>query len=198
MQQKVTRAGITYQRQNQTDHIYWTNKELPPNKPLLLGYGSSLLLLIPIAIFLTNRLIRDSQMLPNFIQFNTGAFLFSLFIIIAIWTAILAISHILLRLTWTEKVIIAQDELLVQYDGPLAYKDKRIPIDHIWRLSFEKYKFNRDRESRYSVNIIHHRRHMLAYWMRKEEAYQLFLILGQIIQARGWSEQIRIEDKNGD
>ncbi|MCA9964217.1 MAG: hypothetical protein KC423_08240 [Anaerolineales bacterium] len=198
MSNSTTFSGITYQRQPHADLIFWTNKDIPTHKPLLLTYGAGLLLLLPIAVFLTLRLVRDSRLLPNFIALNTGTFVFALLVIIITWVAVLGVAFVLLRLTWTERVLVGQDVIWVQYEGPLAFRDRPIPVAHIWRLSFERYQYGRDRESRYSVNILHQRRVTLAYWMRKEEAHQLFLLLSQIVQMRGWGELIQVEDGSGE
>lgn len=197
MANTTTFSGITHQRQPHADLIFWTNKEIPAHKPLLVAYTVGLLALLPVASFLTLRLVRDSRVLPNFIELNRGAFVFALCIILLCWVGVLGMSFVLLRLTWTEKVRVEQDMIWVQYDGLLAFKDRPIPVEHIWRLSFERYQYGRDRESRYSINILHRRRDTLAYWMRKEEAYQLFLLLSQIVQMRGWGELIQVEDGSG-
>lgn len=197
MSNTTTFSGITHQHQPHADLISWTNKEIPTHKPLLLTYCAGLLLLLPIAVFLTLRLVRDSRLLPDFIQLNSGAFIFALLIIILTWAAVLGIAFVLLRLTWTERVLVEQDMIWVQYNGLLAFRDRPIPVAHIWRLSFERYQYGRERESRYSVNILHQRRDTLAYWMRQEEAYQLFLLLSQIVQRRGWGELIQVEDGSG-
>lgn len=197
MSDSATFSGITYERQPHADLISWTNKAIPTHKPLLFAYSAGVLLLLPVATFLTLRLVRDSRLLPNFIELNSGAFLFALFIILLCWLGVAGMVFVLLRLTWTEKVRVERDVIWVQYDGPLAFRDREIPVEHIWRLSFERYQYGRERESRYSLNILHRRRDTLGYWMRKEEAHQLFLLLSQIVQMRGWGDSIQLEDGSG-
>ncbi|MCA9999263.1 MAG: hypothetical protein KDE56_26040 [Anaerolineales bacterium] len=197
MSNKTTISGITHQHQPHADLVSWANRDVPTHKPLLFAYSAGLLLLLPIALFLTLRLVRDSRLLPNFIALNTGAFIFSLAIIVLTWAAVLGVAFVLLRLTWTERVLVEQDVIWVQYEGLLAFRDRLIQVEDIWRLSFERYQYGRDRESRYSINILHRRRDTLAYWMRQEEAHQLFLLLGQIVQRRGWGELIQVEDGSG-
>jgi hypothetical protein len=91
-------------------------------------------------------------------------------------------------------VIIQDKYLLLKYDGLLSFRTKQIATADIWQFSFEQLQYGSDQDSRYSVNIFHKRRQAVAYWMRKQEAHQLFLLIGRIIQRRGWSGSIKMND----
>ncbi|MDX1520778.1 MAG: hypothetical protein R3264_04065, partial [Anaerolineae bacterium] len=80
-----------------------------------------------------------------------------------------------------------------QYAGLFAPKSKQFQGDRIWCLSFEKVGNERDQEGRFTLNLfdIDDRRESLAYWIRAEENYKLFLLLGHIFDRRGWAVQSR-------
>jgi hypothetical protein len=187
-------TGGIYRQEQDHDVITWTNKDLPRETRLYSIYGVSLFAMLPIAIFLSIRLWREA-FLPVALTVQ-GALLFSLFIVIVCWLVIGGILYTLLRLTWTETITINQDGVTITQHGFLSWKPQHIPVADIWKLSFEKYKSRRDQESRYTVNIFHKRRHALAYWMRKEEAHQLYQLLSRIFNQRGWGEHILFEDNN--
>ena len=185
--------GGIHRRENGQDIITWKNKDLPKDLRLYILYPLSLLLLMPLTIFLTARLWREVLNL-SLVPFDRSYFYITLFIVLVCWLGVTAILVVLLRLSWTESIIIQDDTIFLTYDGLLAFGTKRIAAADIWQFSFEQLKYGNDQDSRYSVNIYHKRRQVIAYWMRKEEAHQLFLVLGRIIQRRGWSDTIQMND----
>jgi len=185
--------GGIHRRENGQDIITWKNKDLPKDLRLYILYPLSLLLLMPLTLFLTTRLWREILNL-SLVPFDRSYFYITLFIVLVCWLGVTAILVVLLRLSWTESIIIQDDTILLTYNGLLAFATKRIAAADIWQFSFEQLKYGSDQDSRYSVNIFHKRRQAIAYWMRKEEAHQLFLLLGRIIQRRGWSDSIKVND----
>jgi hypothetical protein len=185
--------GGIYRRENGQDIITWKNKDLPKDLRLYILYPLSLLLLMPLTIFLTARLWREILNM-RLAPFDRAYFYISLFIVLICWLGVAAILVVFLRLSWTESIIVQDDTILLTYDGLLAFGTKRIAAADIWEVSFEQLKYGHDQDSRYSLNIFHKRRQTIAYWMRKEEAHQLFLLLGRIMQRRGWSDSIKMND----
>jgi hypothetical protein len=185
--------GGIHRRENGQDIVTWKNKDLPKDLRLYILYPLSLLLLMPLTLFLTARLWREISNL-SLVPFDRFYFYITLFIVLICWLGVTAILVVLLRLSWTESIIIQDDAILLAYNGLLAFATKRIAAADIWQFSFEQLKYGSDQDSRYSVNIFHKRRQVIAYWMRKEEAHQLFLLLGRIIQRRGWSDSIKVND----
>ena len=196
IQSKSLCPGATYQHQAGNDVFRWSNRDLPKNKLLVGVYILGIVALLPTAVFLTYLLIRDIQNTPPGAVFFTGGTLFAILMILLSWAGVVGLIYILLRLTWIETVLLTDEAILVQYDGLLAWPEKRIPIDKVWKMSFERYRFNKDRESRYTINIMHERRETLAYWMRYQESYQLFQALASIVRSRGWEDFIMLADLN--
>lgn len=189
--------GVTYQIENDKDVVRWKNEKLPRNTRLYFSQTVGLLFFIPLATFLSYRLIRE-LVLFNFTPLDRTGFYISVLIAIGCWIGAAATAFSFVRLKWTEAIIVGDETITLTCEGPFAYKPKQIVIGDIWRLSYEKYRHNQDQEFRYSVNIIHKDRTKLAYWMRKQEAYQLYQLLGGILQRRGVAGLIqmmeRIED----
>ena len=183
-------SGLTYHNEPNIDIITWSNRETPKNTWLYLAFIGALIVVIPLALFLTSLLLDDLYGHVNF-TLSTGELLFSGFMVVASWLAVIAISYYLIRLSWTESIKISNDELSLHYSGLFSPKVKRFSSNQIWRLSFERVGNERDRETRFTLNFfdLDDKRHTLAYWIRDDENYQLFLLLGKIFDARGWSVQ---------
>lgn len=183
--------GLVHRHEPDVDVITWSNKDTPKNTPLYLAFIGGLIVAAPLAIFLAIRLFNDIVGVGNNIILTTGELLVSAFIVLAGWGAVAGMSYYLIRLSWTESIRISNDELRLIYSGPLAPRGKRFTANQIWRLSFERVGNERDRESRFTLNIFNldDRRETLAYWIRAEENYQLFLLLDKIFKQRGWSVQ---------
>ena len=186
--------GVTYQIKNGNDVIRWKNSDLPRNNRIYFSQTIGMLFFVPLAIFLSYRLVRE-LILFDFSPLDRSGFFFSVAIAIICWIGLAATAFSFVRLAWTESVIIDDETIRLTCEGPFAYKTKQIPIGDIWRLSYEKYRHNQDQEFRYSVNIIHKRRDKLAYWMRNEEAHQLFQLMGGILQRRGVAGLIQMQEK---
>jgi hypothetical protein len=185
--------GGSYHQENGQDIISWKNKDLPKDLRLYIVYTLSLLILIPLALFLTARLWREISNM-SLVPLDSLFFFGSLLIVLVCWLGVASILYVFLRLSWTESVIIQDKYLLLKYDGLLSFRTKQIATADIWQFSFEQLQYGSDQDSRYSVNIFHKRRQAVAYWMRKQEAHQLFLLIGRIIQRRGWSGSIKMND----
>lgn len=183
--------GLVHRHEPDVDVITWSNKDTPKNTPLYLAFIGGLIVAAPLAIFLTIRLFNDIVGVGNNIILTTGELLVSAFIVLAGWGAVAGMSYYLIRLSWTESIRISNNELRLTYSGPLAPRGKRFAANQIWRLSFERVGNERDREARFTLNIFNldDRRETLAYWIRAEENYQLFLLLDKIFKQRGWSVQ---------
>ncbi|MEM7334707.1 MAG: hypothetical protein AAF490_21705 [Chloroflexota bacterium] len=186
--------GGQYRIENGRDIISWTNKNLPRNPRLYLTIGFWLFLLLPVGYLLTSRLWAE-LILFSFNPPDRGGVTFSAIIVLACWAGILFNFFNLLRLTWTESVVIDDENIMLQYEGLLAFKAKYIPIGDIWRLSFEKFKHNQDQEFRSSVNIIHKERDKLAYWMGENEAHRLYLLITEILHKRGLDDLIQLRNE---
>lgn len=196
MQPKPLFPGATYQHQAGNDVFRWSNRELPKNKLLVGVYVIGIIVLLPTAVFLTYLLVRDGQNTPPGVIFFTGATLFSILMVLLSWGGSVALSYMLLRLTWVETILLTEEAIFMRYDGLFAWPEKRIPIEKVWKFSFERYRFNKDREGRYTINILHERRETLAYWMRHQESYQLFQAIASIVRSRGWEDFIMLADLN--
>ncbi len=183
-------SGLVYHCQPDVDVITWSNWQIPKNSYLYLAFFVGVLILTPLALFLTSRLFFDLYNVTS-ITIGTGEMLFALLIILAAWGAVAAMVYYLISLFWTETIKISNDEIRLQYSGPLSPKEKWFPENKIWCLSFERVGNDRDREARLTLNIfdIDDKRQTLAYWLRAEENYQLFLLLKTIFGRRGWSVQ---------
>ena len=186
--------GVTYQIENGNDVIRWKNSELPRNNRIYFSQTIGMLFFVPLAIFLSYRLVRELIMF-NFSPLDRNGFFFSVLIAVICWIGLAATAFSFVRLAWTESIIIDDETIMLACKGPFSYKTKHIPIGDVWRFSYEKYRHNQDQEFRYSVNIIHKRRDKLAYWMRNEEALQLFQLMGGILQRRGVAGLIQIQEK---
>lgn len=183
-------SGLTHHNEPDVDIITWSNRETPKNTWLYLAFIGALVVIIPLAFFLTSLLFDDLYSQVG-LSLNVGELLFSGFMVVASWAAVVAISHYLIRLSWTESIKISKDELSLHYSGLFSPKAKRFTSNQIWRLSFERVGNERDRETRFTLNFfdLNDKRHTLAYWIRDDENYQLFLLLSKIFEARGWSVQ---------
>jgi|GEM_PF-3472865 len=183
-------SGLTHHNEPDVDIITWSNRETPKNIWLYLAFIGALVVTIPLALFLTSLLFDDLYNQAG-LSLSTGELLFSGFMVVASWVAVVAISHYLIRLSWTESIKISKDELSLHYSGLFSPKAKRFTSNQIWRLSFERVGNERDRETRFTLNFfdLNDKRHTLAYWIRDDENYQLFLLLNKIFEARGWSVQ---------
>lgn len=183
-------SGLTHHNEPDVDIITWSNRETPKNTWLYLAFIGALVVIIPLAFFLTSLLFDDLYSQVG-LSLNVGELLFSGFMVVASWVAVVAISHYLIRLSWTESIKISKDELSLHYSGLFSPKAKRFTSNQIWRLSFERVGNERDRETRFTLNFfdLNDKRHTLAYWIRDDENYQLFLLLSKIFEARGWSVQ---------
>lgn len=185
--------GCSYHQENEQDIITWKNKDLPKDLRLYILYSLSLLVLLPLTLFLTTRLWRE--ILNMSLVPIEGLFFFgSLLIVLVCWLGVATILYVFLRLSWTESLVIQDEFILLKYDGLFSFRTKQIATADIWQFSFEQLQYGSDQDSRYSVNIFHKRRQGIAYWMRKQEAHQLFLLIGRIIQRRGWSDSIKMND----
>ena len=183
-------SGLTYRNEPDIDIITWSNRQTPKNTWLFLAFVGSLIVTIPLAIFLTSLLFDDLYGQAG-LRLGTGELLFSGFMVVASWVGVVAISYYLIRLSWTESIKISEDELSLHYSGLFSPKQRRFSSNQIWRLSFERVGNERDRESRFTLNVfdLNDKRHTLAYWIRDDENYQLFLLLNKIFDTRGWSVQ---------
>lgn len=188
--------GLIHRHEPNVDVITWSNKDTPKNTPLYLAFIATLIIVVPLAVFLTIRLVNDVGLSSN-VMLTTGELLFSAFIVLVSWGAVAGISYYLMRLSWTETIKISDDEIRLLYSGPLAPKGKRFSANQIYRLSFEKVGNERDRETRFTLNIFNldDKRETLAYWIRAEENYRLFLLLDKIFSERGWSVQSKSDFK---
>ncbi len=179
--------GLTYHHEPEADIIVWSNRRLPKNKALYVAFIAGLIISTPLAFFLTASLLKDVYNIPIGLSFSAVEILISLFFVFVSWIATIAILYYLLRLTWTESLKVSDKELSIFYSGILSPKEKRIPARDVWRLSFEKFGHERHQESRFTLNIFSNdKRETLAYWMRAEEGYQLYLLLAKIFEARDW------------
>ena len=183
--------GLTYQRESDVDIITWSNKETPKNAPLYLAFVAGFIVVTGLGIFLALRLLTDINRLRSDIPIATGEIVFSLIIVLISWAGVVLLGYYLIRLSWTETIKISKDEIRLLYRGLFSPKEKRFPAHQIYRLSFERVGNERDRESRYTLNLFNldEKRETLAYWIRAEENYQLFLLLDKIFTRRGWSVQ---------
>lgn len=187
--------GGAHHVENGRDIVTWVNKDLPRNPRLYITIGFWLLILIPVTLFLTFRLWNE-LVLFNFNPIDRGGVILSLLIVLICWGGVLFNLYNLLRLTWTESIIIDDETLQLTYDGMLSFSNKSIPIGDIWRLSFEKFKHNQDQEFRSTVNIIHKHREKIAFWMHKREAHKLYLLITDILQKRGLDSLIQLRDES--
>ena len=189
--------GGNHQVENGRDLISWTNKNLPRNPRLYITIGFWLLLLLPVGLFLGFRLWSE-LVLFSFNPPDRNGVLFSSLIVLLCWAGIFYNFFNILRLTWTESIIIDDETITLKYEGFLAFKTQHISIGDVWRLTFEKFKQNQDQEFRASVNIIHKQRVKVAYWMRSNEAHKLYLIITDILQKRGLDSLIQLRDEEED
>ena len=180
--------GLTYHRESDVDIICWSNKKTPKNKALYLAFVAGLAISAALGIFLTARLVNDINRLWSGIPVATGEIVFAFGIVAISWGAVMLMGYYLIRLSWTETIKISNDEIRLLYSGLLSPKEKRFLANQIYRLSFERVGNERDRESRYTLNLFNldEKRQTLAYWIRAEENYQLFLLLDKIFARRGW------------
>ncbi len=184
--------GLEYRREREADIITWSNRRLPRNTKLFVLFIVVFIIALPVSIFLTIQLINDSTNMT----LGLFEFLISLFFVIVGWGAAVGTLYYLLRLTWTESIKISDENVSLLYSGLLAPREKQISGRDIWRISFEKFGHERHQESRFTLNIFHNdNRSTLAYWMRNEENYQLYLLLGQIFTDRGWNTQKKSDYK---
>jgi hypothetical protein len=182
--------GFEYRHEANTDIITWSNRHLPRNLRLFAVFIIVLFVSAPLSLFLTAQLLSDAST----ITLSGFEIVTSIFFVIVGWGAVVGTSYYLLRLTWTETIKVSNEGISLLYSGLLAPKGKQISERRIWRLSFEKYGHERHQESRFTLNIFYDdHRATLAYWMRNEEIYQLFLLLEQIFNDRDWSFQIKSE-----
>ncbi|MGB1253856.1 MAG: hypothetical protein ACPG8W_24825 [Candidatus Promineifilaceae bacterium] len=186
--------GVSHQIVGDVDIISWKNGALPRNNRLYFSQTIGLLFFTPLAIFLTYRLVRELTLF-NFIQLDRTGFFISVIVAIGCWVGMAASGFSFMRLAWTESITISNETITLSCDSRWGYKPKTIVIGDVWRMSYERYKHNQDQEYRYSVNLIHKHRQKLAYWMRKEEAYQLYQLLGGVFQRRGVAGLIQMTER---
>ncbi|MCP5077865.1 MAG: hypothetical protein GY951_07385 [Psychromonas sp.] len=179
-------SGFACWHKADNDIMTWSNRQLPRNTKLFVVFVIVFVISAPIAIFLSSQFITDvtTITLSKFEVFT------SLVVVAIAWGSTGGSLFYLIRFTWVETITVSTDGVTLNYTGLLAPKEKFISNRDLWRLSFEKYGQERHTESRYTLNIFYDKeRATLAYWMRNEECYQLFLLLGQIFDSRGWSMQ---------
>ena len=191
--------GLKLHQTPEMDTITWSNKLIPKNKTLYITFIISLIILVLLGTFLTLRLVDDLFLAGDHIALSTSELVVSSFFVFVSWIAVAAICYYLLRISWTEKITISNAEMRLDYSGLLAPKEKSFAAHRIWCLSFERVGNERDQESRFTLNIfdIDDKRQTLAYWIRAEENYKLFLLLEKIFEQRGWSVQSRTSYRAG-
>ena len=185
--------GLTVRLSADVDTISWINRHIPKHQTLYITYILSLIVATGLGSFLSIRLYDDLSRQSEVITLTTSEVVISLFFVSLSWIGVIAIVYYLLRLSWHETIQISDTKLCLRYDGLLSPKEKCIPADRIWCLSFEKVGNERDQETRFTLNLfdIDDKRVTLAYWIRAEENYQLFLLLEKIFAQRQWLVQSR-------
>ena len=185
--------GLTWQRSAKMDTITWANSQIPKHQILYIAFIISLIIVAGIGLFLTIRLFDDLYGQFGFVTLTTSELVISSFFVGVSWLAVVIIVYQLVRLSWHETIQVSNAEICLIYTGLLAPKAKCIPAERIWCLSFEKVGNERDQETRFTLNLfdIDDKRLTLAYWIRAEENYQLFLLLEKIFAQRQWLVQSR-------
>ena len=185
--------GLTLQRSLKMDTITWANGQIPKHQLLYLAFVIGLIVVAGIGLFLTIRLFDDLYGQPGLVTLRTSELVISSFFVGISWLGVGGIAYQLVRLSWIETIQISDAEICLAYRGLFAPKAKCIPADRIWCLSFERVGNERDQETRFTLNLfdIDDKRLILAYWIRAEENYQLFLLLERIFAQRQWLVQSR-------
>lgn len=188
--------GVTHRREGSVDIVAWSNRDIPKDPfyagLFVLGFAAFSVL----AVYLTVRLIEDLLRLGPVAGLTGTEIGISMFFLVAMWIVTLFFGFHIARLAWTESIHVGDDGIGLEYSGPLSPRAKYIRERDLWRLSFERYGEDRTQETRYTVNLFHEdKRESLAYWMRKTEQQQLFLLLAALIKQRGWAVDLKGEDR---
>ena len=191
--------GLVHHNAPDVGTVVWSNRQIPKNNYRVVAFIAGWLIFTALAIFLTTGFLRDINFLRIGIPQSNVTLVISLLFMFASWWATIYATYYLLRFTWTETIRVSNDDLSILFTGLLTPKGKDISKDDIRRLSFEKIVNLRERESRLTLNIFHaNQREILAYWLRQEEKYQLYLLLKNIFSARGWENvEYKAEDESG-
>lgn len=182
--------GAVYQQSDSEDTISWTNKDLPKDPRLYLKHSLWLIALLPIGTLLTIRLVRDILQLMRYPGANSGLMIAGL-IVVGCWIGIAVTLYAFIQLSWTESVTINDDHIKLEKRGFLSSSPQIYPIGEVWKLSFERYKYNQDQEFRYTVNLFHKKREKIGYWLSTGEARTLYHLICSILHRRGLDELIQ-------
>ena len=168
--------------------IRWSNREIPINRLQFSLYILGWLLITPLTFFLTSSLLQD------LVRWQQGLFsgwvsllISSLFFALSLG-ATLFITYTLLGWTWEEEISIREEGIQIGFAGWLAPKEKVIPRDDIWRISYERLQSKSDREMNFTLNVFHgSKRETLGFWMNRAAKKNLYLFIQDTIENQGWS-----------
>ena len=188
--------GAVYQQRENEESVTWTNKDLPRDPRLYLKHTLWLLALVPVGTLLTIRLVQDILQLMRFPGAGSGLIIAGL-IVLGCWVGIAVTLYTFLQLSWTESVTISDDHITLEKKGLFSSAPRTYPIGEVWKLSFERYKYNQDQEFRYTVNIFHKKREKIGYWLSTNEARILYFLLCSILHRReldGLIQTVMLDD----
>lgn len=167
--------------------IAWHNMRVPKSKPLLFGYLLAELVALTLTVFLTAGFVRDMLRAVDGIRLGPNVLIVSGLFMAVAWVATITFGLTLVRLTWTESILIQPEQVVIQSQGLLSRAPKLIDGGGIWRISYEKLQTRQDRDTRFTVNIFHQDgRDTVGFWMRTTEKKLLFELLQRAIAAQGW------------
>ncbi|MDX1521015.1 MAG: hypothetical protein R3264_05275, partial [Anaerolineae bacterium] len=107
--------GLTYRPETEVDTITWSNRYIPRNNSLYLGFIIGLVIFTPLALFLTLRLIDDINRVQNNVPVPTADLVIAVFFVLISWVGFAGLTYYLIRLSWTETIRISNDDITLQY-----------------------------------------------------------------------------------
>jgi len=117
------------------------------------------------------------------------------------WILVVGFFAVFRSLTWTEGIKISNGYIIIKRSGAFAPKTIQFAKQQVTALSFQRFHGG-EQEILPSLNLMYkdsllkvhvEKRVQLAFWMRRKEKYQLFLILQTILKERDWEIKYWVE-----
>ncbi len=185
--------GLWVSQTPEVDTITWSNRHIPRHQALYFSFIAAFSISLSLSLFLTISLLRDLSFTSGPVFISPIELGISLIFIVLCWICVLFTSYYLISISWTETIRISDETIQICYSGLFSPKNKVIEANRIWCLAFERIGNERDQEPRFTLNLfdIDDRRQLLAYWIKTEENFKLFLLLEKIFDQRHWDLQNR-------
>ncbi len=189
-------TGVKHQQQQNIDTVFWSNKNIPKNKLLVVAFTFGILFVVGVTVYFTYQ-IYVTKLSAQTSSGKLGIVIFYLLCCLLVVGSFAMIYS----LTWTEAIKISNDYIIIKHFGAFAPKMTQLTKHQVLALSFQRFHGG-DQEILPSLNLLYkdnlltshvEKREQIAFWMRKKEKYQLFLILQTILKERDWKIKYWVE-----